>query len=239
MFFDGYPDGGKCPAFGAHEAIGHNFVIPHDVDGSQQEWRYCVKCHGMFYNGYPEKGVCPGGWVHEAAGYGFVVPHDIPANLESQKDWRYCGKCFGLFYDGYADKGRCPVGGGHSAIGYNFVVPHDRPPAEPAPWISVTQSGPMTAKKFTVSGGNFRKNLPGTPTNGVAIRVVDANAGIETRREHSPSNGEGAIHREIIGDISGLVINAAGIATIAFSATDGRPASGGFLWSNTVRINFP
>jgi hypothetical protein len=99
----------------------------------------------------------------------------------------------------------------------------------------------MTAATFTVTGHGFLPNLPGTQTSSVAIRVVDANALVETRREFAPTDGSGAVHKAITGDISGLVVNAAGIATIAFSATDGRPGPGqdGFLFSNTVRINFP
>jgi hypothetical protein len=101
----------------------------------------------------------------------------------------------------------------------------------------------MTAAQFAVTGTGFLKNLPGTPTSSVAIRVVDANVGIETRREFVRSNSSGEIDHVVTGDISGLVVNALGIATIAFSATDGRidptSASGEFIWSNTVRINFP
>ena len=29
MFFDGYPTKGICPAGGAHNAKGYNFVLPH------------------------------------------------------------------------------------------------------------------------------------------------------------------------------------------------------------------
>ena len=31
MFFDGFPDKGKCPVEGGHEASGYNFVLLHDV----------------------------------------------------------------------------------------------------------------------------------------------------------------------------------------------------------------
>ncbi|WP_415803174.1 LGFP repeat-containing protein [Cytobacillus oceanisediminis] len=79
MFYDGYPDKGKCPAGGGHQAIGYNFVLPHDVPGTptaQTDWRYCGKCHAMFYDGYPDKGKCPAGGGHQAIGYNFVLPHD-------------------------------------------------------------------------------------------------------------------------------------------------------------------
>ncbi len=126
MFYNGYPDKGRCAAGGGHEAIGYNFVLPHDIPGTptaQNEWRYCGKCHGMFYNGYPDKGRCAAGGGHEAIGYNFVLPHDIPGIPTAQNEWRYCGKCHGMFYNGYPDKGRCAAGGGHEAIGYNFVLP--------------------------------------------------------------------------------------------------------------------
>jgi hypothetical protein len=113
-------------------------------------------------------------------------------------------------------------------------------PTLSTPQISVTFSGNMQDAKFHVTGSGF---LPNRPPNsqGVAIRVVDAQVGIETRREFTDSSNQGTIDTIIEGDISGLVVNALGVATIAFSATDGRlnPADAtGFLWSNTVRIPF-
>jgi len=119
--------------------------------------------------------------------------------------------------------------------------PHIPPSTQPV--ISASFAGSMTVAQFTVTGSGFLPNLQGTKTNGVAIKVVDANALIETRREFASTDGSGALRppHVITGDISGLVVNAAGIATIAFSATDGRsgPGQDGFLDSNTVRINFP
>jgi hypothetical protein len=125
-----------------------------------------------------------------------------------------------------------------------FAVTADiKPVVEPTPQppsISVTFSGSLTNAKFHVIGGDFLPNRP--PTNqGVAIRVVDANALVETRREFVPSSSSGKIDHTVEGDISGLVVNALGVATIAFSATDGRSNpmdATGFLWSNTVRLDF-
>ena len=121
--------------------------------------------------------------------------------------------------------------------------PPPPPIPTPQPTISVSFSGSMTAAQFAVTGRDFLKNLPGTQTSSVAIRVVDANVGIETRHEFVSSDSLGRINHVVTGDISGLVVNALGIATIAFSATDGRidptSPSGQFIWSNTVRINFP
>jgi hypothetical protein len=116
------------------------------------------------------------------------------------------------------------------------------PPLTVSPSISVTHSGTWTDAKFTVNGSGFLPNLPGTTTKSVAVRVVDANAAIETRRVYAASDSKGAMAQTVIeGDITGLVLNAAGKANIAFSATDGRSGPGvdGFLWSNTVRISFP
>ena len=132
LFFDGYPDKGRCPAGGGHIAIGYNFVLPHDVGptpNQQDAWRYCNNCHGLFFDGYPDKGRCPAGGGHIAIGYNFVLPHDIGATPNRQDAWRYCNNCHGLFFDGYPDKGRCPSGGGHIAIGYDFVLPHPVTPA--------------------------------------------------------------------------------------------------------------
>jgi hypothetical protein len=127
MFFDGYPNKGVCPAQGGHEAVGYNFLLPHDVAASGQSqaaWRFCHKCHVLFFDGYREKGVCPARGGHEAMGFNFVLPHDIPASPQAQDAWRYCHKCHEMFFDGYPNKGACPAGGGHAAAGYNFVLSH-------------------------------------------------------------------------------------------------------------------
>ncbi len=117
------------------------------------------------------------------------------------------------------------------------------PPASAAPQITVDYSGTIQDAKFHVVGSGFPKNLQTLPnTNrGVAIRFVDANSLIETRREYTGTNGEGKIDHVIEGDLSSLTRNALGIATAAISATDGTKDpndSTGFLWSNTVRIDF-
>ena len=127
MFYWGYPDKGVCPVKGAHDAIGFNFHIPHDIAPtwtSQGEWRFCEKCKGLFFDGYNIKGVCPadrpGG--HRAAGFNFVIPHDVASTETSQRDWRYCNNCYGMFFDGYPKKGVCPANGGsHLPMGFNFV----------------------------------------------------------------------------------------------------------------------
>ena len=119
-------------------------------------------------------------------------------------------------------------------------VPPVPPPSVEAPHIDVVFSGTIQNATFHVTGSGFLPNRPAT-NQGVAIRAVDANALIETRREFVPSTAQGTIDHNVVGDLSGLVVNALGIATIAFSATDGRmdPAHPGeFLWSNTTRIDF-
>jgi hypothetical protein len=126
-------DGNVCVIPGqrtdGHDAIGYNFVLPHDFPGTagQPDWRYCGKCHGLFFDGYPDKGRCPVGGGHSAIGFNFALPYNVPATPTSQTDWRYCAKCHELFFDGYPDKGRCRVDGGHVAIGHNFALPHDIP----------------------------------------------------------------------------------------------------------------
>ncbi|MFB7669683.1 hypothetical protein ACFC1R_38285 [Kitasatospora sp. NPDC056138] len=109
-------------------------------------------------------------------------------------------------------------------------------PEPQPPFIEVTFNGSISDAKFHVTGGGFLPNRP--PTNqGVAIRVVDANALIETRREFTASSSAGAIDHVVEGDLTGAVLNSAGFATIAISATDGRSNPNdktGFLQSNTV-----
>jgi hypothetical protein len=114
------------------------------------------------------------------------------------------------------------------------------PPTTEPPTIEVEFSGSIQKAKFHVTGSKFLKNRPAN-NQGIAVRFVDANAGIETRREFAKSSGEGKIDHVIEGDLTGLTRNALGTATAAISATDGRPNPKditGFLWSNTVRIDF-
>jgi hypothetical protein len=123
MFYDGYDSKGVCPAGGAHNAMGNNFALPHDVPGpGQRDWRFCQKCQGMFFDGKASKGVCPAGGAHTGAGFNFVLPHDTRGR--GQPDWRYCQKCQCIFFDGYPTKGTCAAGGAHIAAGYNFVLPY-------------------------------------------------------------------------------------------------------------------
>ena len=125
LFVNGFPNKGRCPAGGGHEAQGYNFLLRHDVPESgkaQGAWRFCHKCNTMYFDGYPRKGACPAGEGHVAAGYIFVLPHDIPVSGLTQGAWRFCNKCYTMFFDGYRRKGRCPVGGGHVAQGFNFVL---------------------------------------------------------------------------------------------------------------------
>ena len=125
MFYDGYPDKGRCAAGDGHLAQGFNFILPYDVPETplaQSAWRYCEKCHAMFFDGFADKGVCAGGGGHVAEGFRFVLPHDVPPRGAVQAAWRYCEKCHAMFFDGYSDKGRCPAGGGHTAAGFDFVL---------------------------------------------------------------------------------------------------------------------
>ena len=125
MFFDGFPNKGRCAAGGGHVAQGFNFILPYNASETKQAqaaWRYCDKCHAMFYDGYPQKGACAAGGGHVAQGFNFVLPHDVPPRGVVQAAWRYCDKCHAMFYDGYPNKGRCAAGGGHVAQGFNFVL---------------------------------------------------------------------------------------------------------------------
>ncbi len=156
LFFDGYPDKGKCPADGAHEAIGYNFVLPHNIaetPNAQKDWEFCVKCNGMFFNGYPDKGKCPtgGGHQHHPEAYRFILPHNIAETPNAQKDWEFCVKCNGMFFNGYPDKGKCPAGGGHQhhPEAYRFVLPH---PIHP----SINLEDRFT--EIFVSGSGFTPN---------------------------------------------------------------------------------
>lgn len=125
LFFDGYPDKGRCPAGGGHAAAGFVFFLPHDRAGEfggQPDWRFCTRCHSMFWAGDPgNMGVCAAGGIHEAAGYVFYLPHDHGG--PGQDEWRFCVKCRVMFWNGEANKGVCPAdGAGHVAAGFNFKL---------------------------------------------------------------------------------------------------------------------
>jgi hypothetical protein len=114
MFFDGFPDKGKCASGAGHVAQGYKFRLPHDISGdgnNQSSWRYCQKCHVMFYDGYAGKGRCPAGSGHSAYGYMFVLPHGNPADISIKSN---------VTTDGWA-----PIGGwvqvdAHSNGDYSF-----------------------------------------------------------------------------------------------------------------------
>ena len=125
MFYNGFPNKGRCPGGRAHLAVGSNFILPHDISETpkaQSAWRFCNRCHVMFFDGYPQKGACGAGGGQFAQGFMFVLPHDVPPRGVVQANWRYCEKCHAMFFDGTADKGRCQSGGVHNAAGYNFVL---------------------------------------------------------------------------------------------------------------------
>jgi hypothetical protein len=119
------------------------------------------------------------------------------------------------------------------------------PPAAPTrPRIEVTQSGPLNAVVYTVTGTEFlRSQQPGP--QGIAIRAVD---GVDPQQwiilRTTGSNEDGAIHTTLAPfDIAILSRNALGQAVLNFSAADTRtdpnstPANEP-LWSNTVTLRY-
>lgn len=91
LFFNGYPDKGRCPGGGGHQAVGWKFGVYHGPATSppspreQGDWRYCGKCHALFFNGFPSKGRCAAGGGHEATGWTFILEH-IKANATDSMD---------------------------------------------------------------------------------------------------------------------------------------------------------
>lgn len=239
LFFDGYPEKGRCSAGGGHSAIGFNFSIEYSSSRTQElparrrqyDWRFCQKCHSMFFDGYPNKGVCQAGGGHVAAGYIFglwdVNGPSFPTS-KMQDNWRFCNKCHTLFFDGYPNKGVCPASGGHVAQGLNFKLFYADTAASsqpqvplPPPTISVTSPKSRT---FIVEGSKF---LPGSQ---VAIRVADdkLNPNLYYNTTATAS-----------GSISATLPIPCDPGKLLFSANDGRRDPKdltGTLWSNTVSI---
>lgn len=76
MFYDGYPNKGRCPGGGGHTAAVYIFVLRHDVRptaASEGRWRFCTGCNALFYDGAGDKGRCATGTAHTPAGYNFVI----------------------------------------------------------------------------------------------------------------------------------------------------------------------
>jgi hypothetical protein len=97
---------------------------------TQDQWRFCDKCHGMFWDGAPNT-VCPAGDKHHAQGFMFTLPFNLPETPTAQTNWRFCDKCHGMFFAA-APNSRCPVGGQHNAQGVVFTLPHDQAPSSAA-----------------------------------------------------------------------------------------------------------
>lgn len=146
MFYNGYPDKGRCPVGGQHVGQGFDFHPYHNPTTvarfHQSTWRFCNKCFTLFFDGYPAKGRCPrDGGAHVAQGFMFQLyftnetQRATPTGDSFQNAWRFCGKCYALFYDGYPTKGMCPQDRQrHTAAGWMFHIPYRiNPVPAPAP----------------------------------------------------------------------------------------------------------
>jgi hypothetical protein len=134
---------------------------------------------------------------------------------------------------------------GPTTLTRNFTI-NAQAPSEPVrppvpPTIEVEFSGSIANARFHVAGSKFLPDRPHHSNQGVTIRFVDANYPPSDRREFTGSSNIGEIDAVIELNLIGIKLDALGNATVAISATDGRPNpndSTGFLWSNTVRIPF-
>jgi hypothetical protein len=76
-----------CVGGGGHDTSGSlNFHLPHDIPEeplTQQNWRFCRKCHCMFFGGAP--GTCVQGGGHDGNGsFNFVLLHGTDFRPHSQ-----------------------------------------------------------------------------------------------------------------------------------------------------------
>lgn len=118
IFYDGFPNKGRCAVGGAHVASTRRVQLPYNApEGPRMQggWRFCNKCNALFFDGYPNKGVCPAGGGHQAQGFNFVLRHSItgPGNV-----FRYCAKCHAMFQVGA--EGHCAAANAHEAAGFQF-----------------------------------------------------------------------------------------------------------------------
>ncbi len=77
VFYNGYPDKGKCPALGSHQAL-RNTQLWLERDRplrrrEQADWRFCTKCSSLFYDSSNGPGRCFAGGQHSKAGYNFIL----------------------------------------------------------------------------------------------------------------------------------------------------------------------
>jgi hypothetical protein len=118
IFYDGYPNKGRCAVGGTHVASARRVQLPYDEPEGprmQGQWRFCNKCYALFFDGYPNKGICAAGGGHQAQGFKFVLRHSIAG---SENVFRYCAKCHAMFQIG--PNGHCPAGNLHEAAGFQF-----------------------------------------------------------------------------------------------------------------------
>jgi hypothetical protein len=100
-----------CKAGGRHEAMGLEFVLPHEFnvdegaphpphpqedDHHRRDWYCCGKCGGMFWKGTQATSHCPADeGNHEPASdprssQEFFLPHDLSADSTHQDQWQFC-----------------------------------------------------------------------------------------------------------------------------------------------------
>jgi hypothetical protein len=130
MFYEANGTLGRCAAGGEHYRPFSLFYwhwywtgsgIVEDVDGFQQNWRWCSKCQGMSYAGFGS-GVCPAGGGHNhsiSLNYGLF--HNGASNSVYQWGWRWCTKCQALFFGLQQAESVCPVSDTHDAGGISYT----------------------------------------------------------------------------------------------------------------------
>jgi hypothetical protein len=143
---------GRCPAgnehyLGASKVYSIGYGTPPTAT-SQQEWRWCEKCHGMCYAGGPEPGRCPAGGTHDhSPSLPYALLRDTAFDSGQQDNWRWCNKCQGLAYGGSPLPGPCPAGNEHYLKdSSNYILTHPMPTKPLAPADLTPRNGTSVSR---------------------------------------------------------------------------------------------
>ena len=93
--------------------------MPSCYVASQQDWRYCGRCHSMNFAGRLK---CAGGGIHDVSRSESYTPGLEGTNL-GQPGWRWCAKCQGLVLAATVPApSPCSYGGNHDLSGSGRYV---------------------------------------------------------------------------------------------------------------------
>ena len=82
--------------------------LPDDVNATQNDWRFCIRCLSLFWNGRADNGHCPhpAGGAHQAASWDFYLLADS-GNFIKQERGHVPSGDIGFRMSGLCIRSRC------------------------------------------------------------------------------------------------------------------------------------